>query len=83
MSVQGAALLGQGKYAAAEPLLLQGYQGQTKWAFSVHPTRSRRLTESGGWIVGLYEATNQPEKARRWREKLKAHPSDAFPVPGK
>jgi hypothetical protein len=27
--------------------------------------------------VQLYEATNQPEKAREWREKLKPKPPDA------
>ena len=28
-------------------------------------------------LVRLYEATNQPEKVRLWREKLKARESDA------
>src|SRR5262249_22912294 len=78
LSVQGAALVGQGKYAAAEPLLLQGYQGSKKWE-SRHPIDKRHLAQIGGWIVRLYEATNQPEKARVWREQVRAHPSDALP----
>jgi non-specific serine/threonine protein kinase/serine/threonine-protein kinase len=82
MSVQGAAFLGQGKYAAAEPLLLQGYQGLKKWE-GRHPVDKRRLAQIGAWIVGLYEATNQPEKARLWREKEKPHPSDSFLAPRK
>jgi hypothetical protein len=37
----------------------------------------RRVTEIGSWIIRLYEATNQPDKAREWREKTApARPAD-------
>ncbi len=71
VSVLGAVLLGQGKYAEAEPLLLQGYQ-EMKLLEGRHPAVNRRLVEAGGWVVRCYEATDQPEKARAWREKLSA-----------
>jgi serine/threonine protein kinase/Tfp pilus assembly protein PilO len=71
VSVLGAVLLGQQKYAEAEPFLLKGYEGM-KQNEPVHPVVRRRMAEVAGWLVRLYEATNQPEKARAWREKLKA-----------
>jgi serine/threonine protein kinase len=69
VSVWGAALLGQGKYVEAEPLLLKGYEGK-KQVEIIHPLPRRMKAEVGGWIVRLYEATDQAEKARQWREKL-------------
>jgi eukaryotic-like serine/threonine-protein kinase len=72
VSALGAALLGQQKYAEAEPLLLQGYEGMKQIGLAVHPAVQRRMAEVARWIIRLYEATNQPEKARAWREKLNA-----------
>jgi hypothetical protein len=69
--VLGAALLGKKKYTEAEPILLQAYQGMKRWE-RLSALMIRGLTEVGGWIVQLYEATNQPEKARAWREKVNA-----------
>jgi serine/threonine protein kinase len=74
--VLGAALLGQQKYTEAEPILLQAYQGMKRWERR-SPGVMSQVTEVGGWIAQLYEATNQPEKARAWREKLKPKPPDA------
>jgi serine/threonine protein kinase/tetratricopeptide (TPR) repeat protein len=70
-SVLGAALLGQKRYAEAESFLLQGYEGMRRQEFS-HPAVRTRMTEVAGWVVRYYEATNQPEKARVWRERTKA-----------
>jgi tetratricopeptide (TPR) repeat protein len=71
MSVLGAALLGQKKYADAEPHLLQGYEGMKQWETGrTEGERRRLLTDAGEWVVRLYEVTEQPEKARAWREKL-------------
>jgi hypothetical protein len=67
VGIWGAVLLGQAKYAEAEPLLLKGYEGLKQ----VEPLRRRMKADVGRWIVRLYEATDQPEKAREWREKLK------------
>src|SRR5712692_10395470 len=62
VSVLGAVLFGQGKYVEAETSLLKGYEGM-KQVEVVNLESKRRTTEVGGWIVRLYEATNQPEKA--------------------
>jgi serine/threonine-protein kinase len=72
-SVLGAALLGQKKYADAEPLLLEGYRGMKQWETGNSEGERRRLLRDGGeWVVRFYEVTEQPEKARAWREKLSA-----------
>jgi serine/threonine protein kinase/tetratricopeptide (TPR) repeat protein len=68
--VLGAALLGQKRFAEAEKSLLQGCEGM-KQQEAIHPAVRRRIAESRGWIVRLYEETNQQTKAAAWREKLK------------
>jgi tetratricopeptide (TPR) repeat protein len=72
VSLLGAVLVGQEKYDAAEPLLLQGYQGMKQRETQLFGVEKRRLAEAGERVVRFYEATGQPEKARAWREKLKA-----------
>jgi tetratricopeptide (TPR) repeat protein len=72
MSLLGGALLGQEKYAEAEPLLLQGYEGMTQRAATIPPAGKKRLTEAIERIVRLYEAIGQTEKVRAWREKRPA-----------
>jgi serine/threonine protein kinase len=72
MGLLGAALLGQEKYAEAEPFLLQGYEGFKQQERILPADEKPRLRQMGEWVVRLYEATNQPEKAGAWREKLKA-----------
>jgi hypothetical protein len=69
-SMLGKALLDQQKYAAAEPLLLQGYEGlkqreaKIPAASFVHP---REVLEH---LVQLYEDWGKPEQAARWRKEL-------------
>jgi hypothetical protein len=70
VSVLGDVLCGQQKYAEAEPLLLQGYQGIKQREAIIHAGERRRLSEAGERVVRFYEVTGQPEKARTWREKL-------------
>jgi tetratricopeptide (TPR) repeat protein len=70
LSMLGGALLGQKKYAGAEPLLLQGYEGMKQREATIPLQGKVRLAEAAERLVRLYEATNQPEKARTWREKL-------------
>ena len=70
MSLLGGALLGQAKYAEAEPLLLSGYKGMEARERAI-PTQGRvRLAEALERIVQLYESWGQPDKAAEWRAKL-------------
>jgi tetratricopeptide (TPR) repeat protein len=73
-SMLGGALLGQKKeYKEAELLLLEGYAGLKKHEATIPPqVRPIRLAEAVDRLVQFYVATGQEEKARAWREKLKA-----------
>jgi eukaryotic-like serine/threonine-protein kinase len=66
----GGALLGQKKYAEAEPLLLSGYEGMKRRAATIAPPGRIRLTEAVQRLVALYEATGNKDAAARWRTEL-------------
>jgi serine/threonine protein kinase/tetratricopeptide (TPR) repeat protein len=70
-SLVGESLSGQQKYAEAEPLLLSGYEGlKAREAKMPAADRVRLLTEAAERLMRLYDATNQPDKAKEWRAKL-------------
>jgi tetratricopeptide (TPR) repeat protein len=72
----GASLVGQKNYAAAEPLLLNGYNGLVRtqpqrelmYAARIEP----RMTpmETAGWIARMYEEWGKPQQASEWRQKV-------------
>src|SRR5262249_35907849 len=75
-SALGACLLGQKKYAEAEPLLLRGYNGLLK-SGDKNPAAIRiqrasgpqsDLTEALERLVQLYEETDKPQEAAKWRK---------------
>jgi serine/threonine protein kinase/tetratricopeptide (TPR) repeat protein len=84
-SLLGGGLLGQQKYAEAEPLLLAGYEGMKRRERKIQPIFKFRLTEAIERLVQLYEAWGQPEKAAEWRAKLPPAapelPADVFARP--
>jgi hypothetical protein len=69
-SMVGGALLGQKKYAEAEPLLLAGYEGMKQRETQIPPAGKPRLKETLQRLVQLYEETNRPDKAAEWKQKL-------------
>jgi tetratricopeptide (TPR) repeat protein/tRNA A-37 threonylcarbamoyl transferase component Bud32 len=70
-SVLGGTLLGQQKYAEAEPELLSGYEGMKQREAKVRGGNGEpRLREALQRLVQLYEATNRPEQAADWKNKL-------------
>ena len=70
-SLLGGALLGQEKYADAEPVLVQGYEGLEAREGRIPRLYARHhVAEAGRRIVRLYEAWGRPEKAAEWRAKL-------------
>jgi hypothetical protein len=80
MSRLGGALLGQKQYAAAEPLILGGYEGLRQRANALGARYQPRITEAGELVVRFYEATGQVDQARAWRAKLStAPPTDRSP----
>jgi len=69
-SLLGASLMGQKKYADAEPLLLSGYEG-LKQREDKLPTAIRpRLQLAIRRLVRLYEETGSPDRAAEWKQKL-------------
>jgi tetratricopeptide (TPR) repeat protein len=70
MSLVGGALLGQKRYAEAEPYLVQGYAGMQQREAMINAGFKPLLTQAGDRLVRYFEETNQPEKAREWREKI-------------
>jgi tetratricopeptide (TPR) repeat protein len=71
-SLLGGALLGQQKYADAEPLLVKGYQGMQEREAKIPPLFKPRLREAVEWLIQLYEATDRKDEAAKWRMKLEA-----------
>jgi RNA polymerase sigma factor (TIGR02999 family) len=69
-SLLGGALLGQKKYAAAEPLLLKGYQGMKEREDKIPALGKIRVSEALERLVQLYEATGKKEEAAKWRKQL-------------
>ena len=70
-SLLGVALLAQDKYAQAEPLLLEGYEGLAARKAQIPPIlASHRVAEAGERVVRLYEAWGKTEQAARWRTKV-------------
>jgi serine/threonine protein kinase/tetratricopeptide (TPR) repeat protein len=72
-SLLGGALVGQKKYAEAEPLLVQGYEGLKQRSATIPGQfRTARLTEALERLVQLHDAWGRPDEAAEWRTKLNA-----------
>ena len=71
-SMLGDALLGQKKYAEAEPLLLQGYEGmKQRWA-KIPAGERARFAEALERLVRLYNDWGKNDEADKWSKKLDA-----------
>jgi serine/threonine protein kinase len=68
----GAALLAQKKYADAEPLLVQGYEGIKAREAKLPPDRKARLAEALGLLVRLYDGWGKKEEAAKWKKEQEA-----------
>jgi tetratricopeptide (TPR) repeat protein len=69
-SMLGAALLGQGKHAEAEPLLVQGWEGLKAQEKTIPPQGRINLPAALARLVQLYEATAKPLAASPYRAEL-------------
>ncbi len=69
-SYLGWALLGQEKYDAAEPFLLQSYEGMKKREDAIPATAKAQLTRALNRIIQLYDAWGKPAEAEKWRKEL-------------
>ena len=82
-SMLGAAMLGQMKYALAEPLVIQGYEGMKAREATIPAIAKHRLFEAAERVVRLYEAWGKPEAAAGWKARLGLAdlPTDVFARP--
>jgi eukaryotic-like serine/threonine-protein kinase len=69
-SMLGGALFGQKKYAEAESLLLNGYDGMKKHEATIPTPGKVRLTDALERLVQLYEAKGNKDEAAKWRKEL-------------
>ncbi len=69
-SVLGGSLLGQKKFAEAEPLLVSGYEGMKQRDDKIPAASKPQLKEALERMTQLYEATGPSDKATEWKEKL-------------
>ena len=74
----GAAMLGQKNYADAEAPLVAGAEGMLKLESKIPDAARPRLREAVGRVIRLYEATDRPAEAAKWRAKL---PPERAPSP--
>ncbi len=79
-SMIGGALLGQKKYAEAEPLLLKGYEGMKAREKAIPPQGAIRIPDALDRLIDLYTATNKPDDVKKWRAERAKYPELA-PVP--
>jgi tetratricopeptide (TPR) repeat protein len=83
MSLLGAALMGQGRYAESERLAVAGYEGLTARAGRVPVPERYVLREAAEEMVRLYDAWGRFETATEWKAKLGLAdlPADVFAPP--
>jgi hypothetical protein len=66
----GGALLGQEKYADAEPLLVQGYAGLKEREAAIPKHAKVSLTQALERLVQLFDARGNRSEVARWRKEL-------------
>jgi tetratricopeptide (TPR) repeat protein len=83
MSMLGGALLGQRRYAEAEPLVVPGYEGMKAREGRIPPPSRRYLAEAALQVVRLYERWGKTEQAAAWKDRLGLAdlPADVFARP--
>jgi hypothetical protein len=70
----GGSLLGQKKYADAEPLLLNGYEGMKQREKTIPPQSKVRLTEALDRLIELYTATDKLDEAKKRQAERAKYP---------
>jgi eukaryotic-like serine/threonine-protein kinase len=70
----GGALLGQKKYAAAEPLLLKGYEDMKNREKTIPPQGVTFIPEALGRLIELSTAAKRPDEAKKWRAERANYP---------
>ena len=75
MSLLGGALLAQKKFADAEPLLIEGYQGMKARAKSIPAPATSRLPDAVDRLIDLYTATDNADQLAKWQAERVKYPA--------
>jgi tetratricopeptide (TPR) repeat protein len=83
MNELGGALMGQGRYAEAEPVVVPGYEGFKAREAKIPARHKPRLAEAAERVVRLYEEWGKPGPTAAWKVKLGLAdlPVDVFAAP--
>jgi serine/threonine-protein kinase len=83
MSLLGGALLGQGRYADAESLVVPGYEGLKAREATIRASDRVSLREAAERVIRLYGDWGKAELATAWKSKLGLQdlPADVFDRP--
>ncbi len=83
MSLLGGALLGQGRYADADPLIVAGYERIKAREPRIAAPERFRVLEAAVRVVRLYEEWKKPDQATAWKVKLGLRdlPADVYARP--
>jgi hypothetical protein len=73
-SLLGDSLLGQKRYADAEPYLLRGYEGLKARATKIPAPSRKALPEALERIIRLYDAWGKSAQAKEWRKRRGSDP---------
>ena len=73
-------MLGQKRFADAEPLLLAGYEGMKQREKTMPPQASTRVPESVDRLIELFTVTNKPDELKKWQAERAKYP-EAAPMP--
>ena len=69
-SLLGASLLGQRKYADAEPFLVSGYEGLLRFHGAIASSERGLFPKAKDWILQLYRESNRQETMSEWRARF-------------
>jgi tetratricopeptide (TPR) repeat protein len=81
MSLLGGALLGQKKYAEAEPLLVKGYEGMKAREKTIPKEAATSLPKALGRLIELYTVLEKPEAVKKYQELRTKYPTAKQPSP--
>ncbi len=74
-SMLGGALLGQKKYADAEPLLVKGYEGMKERENDIPKGAATRIPEALDRLIELYTATGNPDEVKKYKDLRAKYPT--------
>jgi serine/threonine protein kinase/tetratricopeptide (TPR) repeat protein len=79
-SLLGGVLLGQQRYAEAEPLLVKGYEGMKISEETIPNDGALRIAEALDRLVELYTVIDKLDEAKKWQAEREKYPDPKKPI---